>query len=223
MAMSDVAASENDSQYGPVRDAIMPKRPRYHRRIPGVLANIPQGRSPGLVVRFEFVLDPAMMSMPQTISTLAITLAATATLSVAGCKQDPPSTSPDDAVTDQPAESDAEPEDETDDAETDDADEEVASPLNKANFDETINEHFEEVADCYAAALEGGPDLQGKLNAEFTISADGHASQVVAAEGSSLSDAGLVACISAAAAAWSFPVPAQGEMVLPYTFDLAPG
>ncbi len=148
---------------------------------------------------------------------ILITLAAVATLSVGCKKQD--TTTPADAT---PVADEAEETDEADDAE--DADEaEGAVALNKANFDETINDHFSEVSDCYVAALEGNAELAGKLDADFTIGADGKVTNVVAAEGSTLSDAGLVACIQAAAAAWAFGVPADGEMTLRYSFNLAPG
>ena len=155
-----------------------------------------------------------------TTRTWITAAAAFAMLSAVGCKKQE-TTTPDD-VTD----------DDADDA--DDADDEVAEPaeadddddapeiLSKASFDETITDHFSDVSDCYVAALEGNPDLKGKLNAEFTIGADGVPSSVTAVDGSSLTDEALVQCISDAASAWGFDHPSEAGMKLRYEFDLAP-
>lgn len=162
------------------------------------------------------------MSSAQTITSLAITIAAAATLTVTGCKKEP-TTPPEGGET--PAEDD----DAGDDVETpadEDAsgdDEEAAAPLDKASFDETIHEHFSEVSDCYVAALESNAGLQGKLNAEFKIGADGKVVSVTALDDSTLKDEGLVACIHQAAATWTFALPPHGEMSLRYVYNLAPG
>lgn len=165
-----------------------------------------------------------MFSSARTITSMAITFAAVATLSVAGCKKQP-TTPPDGDAT--PADPDPDPDEHEDvDAPSDDeADDEgdAASPLNKANFDETIHEHFSEVSDCYVTALETNADLKGKLNAEFTIADDGKVVSIVAVDDSTLRDEGLIACINGVAAAWTFALPADGEMKLRYSFDLAPG
>lgn len=149
-----------------------------------------------------------------------MTLAAVATLSVAGCKKQP-TTPPDgdgqEADEDEEASEDVEaPEEEEGD------DTEAAAVLDKASFDETIHEHFSEVSDCYVIALESNPELQGKLNAEFKFDAEGKVLSVTALDDSTLKDEGLLACINAAATTWSFGVPAHGEMTLRYTYNLAP-
>jgi hypothetical protein len=150
---------------------------------------------------------------------MAITLAAVATLSVAGCKKQP--TTPPDGGT---PSADDEDDDEQDDVEApEDDDTEAATPLDKASFDETIHEHFSEVSDCYVIALESNSGLQGKLNAEFKIGADGKVVGITALDDSTLKDEGLLACINQAATTWTFALPPHGEMSLRYTYNLAPG
>ncbi|WP_146155500.1 AgmX/PglI C-terminal domain-containing protein [Enhygromyxa salina] len=111
----------------------------------------------------------------------------------------------------------SEPEEPEDDAEPE------ASILTKGSFDETINDHFDAVSDCYLSALETKADLEGKLNAEFTIGGDGVVTSVTAVEGSTLDDEALVQCISDAAKSWGFDKPSGDEMKLRYEFNLAPG
>jgi hypothetical protein len=160
---------------------------------------------------------PAAMSSARLLTNLVITIAAVTTLSVAGCKKQPttpPGGGSSSAVDD----------DDDDVASRDDDDDaEASEPLNKANFDETVQEHFGEVSDCYVAALEGNPKLEGKLHAEFEIGDDGRVLGVTALDDSTLSDEGLVACINQAASSWSFARPPKGEMKLRYLFNLAPG
>jgi|GEM_PF-2418063 len=159
------------------------------------------------------------MSSARTITSLVITIAAAAALNVAGCKKD--QTTPPDGDSTPP----------TDDSEDDqdveapdqDDDDEPAAVLDKAGFDEIIHEHFEEVSDCYVAALEGNPKLQGKLNAEFKIGDEGQVLGVIAIDDSTLKDEGLLACINQAAASWTFARPPHGEMSLRYVYNLAPG
>jgi hypothetical protein len=162
------------------------------------------------------------MSSARTTTSMAITLAAIATLSVAGCKKQPTTPPDSDDKTDVADVDDVE-DDEASDEDEDEGTEDEPVPLNKANFDETINEHFSEVSDCYVAALEANAELQGKLDAEFTIAADGKVVSIVAVDGSTLNDEGLIACMNSAATSWTFAVPADGEMKLRYSFNLVPG
>lgn len=146
-------------------------------------------------------------------------VAAVAAVGLGGCKKEP-SVNPD---TSSRAGSDGG--DVLEDSEGDDdgPGDATVEPLSKANFDDTVHDHFSEVSDCYVAALEGNPELAGTLEAEFTIGDDGQVVSVTVVEGSSLTDAGLIACINSAAASWDFAVPAHGEMSLRYPFTLAPG
>jgi hypothetical protein len=159
------------------------------------------------------------MSSTRTVTNIAITLAAVAMLSVAGCKKEPTTPPPD-------GDTAASDDDGGDDVESpsDGGDEpEAAAALDKSNFDETINEHFSEVSDCYVAALEGNPKLEGTLHAEFKIGTEGQVVSISALDDSTLKDEGLLACINQAAAGWSFARPAGGEMTLRYPYKLAPG
>jgi hypothetical protein len=140
-----------------------------------------------------------------------------ATLSTVACKKQDSTTPPDgtpsdtDAV-DEPLEQEDEPSDQAD----------APEPLSKSSFDETINEHMSEVSDCYVALLGTNPDAKGKLDADFTFGADGVPTAVVAATGSTLSDATLVQCIADASKGWGFGVPKDEGMTLRYSFNLTP-
>lgn len=158
------------------------------------------------------------MSTARTISSMTITLAAVATLSVAGCKKQPTTTPEGETTTTE----DQEPED-IEEPEAPEDDTEPAAVLDKASFDETIHEHFSEVSDCYVIALESNAELQGKLNAEFKIGADGKVLGITALDDSTLKDEGLLACINQTATTWTFALPPHGEMSLRYTYNLAPG
>jgi hypothetical protein len=137
-----------------------------------------------------------------------------ATLSTVACKKQD-STPPSDATpTDEADEADEvdEPADEADEVEA----------LSKSSFDETINDHMQEVGDCYVVLLETNPEAQGKLEADFTFGADGVPTSVTAASGSTLTDESLVQCIAEAAKGWGFGMPKEDGMTLRYSFNLAP-
>jgi hypothetical protein len=144
------------------------------------------------------------------------TAAALALLCTVGCKKQD-TTSPDADASPPDTEVEAEPEPEEPEPE-----EPETVILTKANFDETINEHMQEVSDCYVGLLADNPDLKGTLDAEFTITSEGRATAVIAAEGSTLNDEKLVTCINEAAANWTFPVASEPEMKLRYQFALEP-
>jgi hypothetical protein len=150
---------------------------------------------------------------------MVITLAAVATLSV-GCKKEP-TTTPEAGDVTQPEDDDAG--DDVEDSGDEGDDVEAAATLDKSTFDETVNEHFSEVSDCYVAALESNPKLEGTLHAEFKVGTEGQVVSVTALDDSTLKDEGLLACINQAAAGWTFPRPADGEMTLRYPYKLAPG
>lgn len=162
-------------------------------------------------------IESPMLRLP---STAICTLFCLATLAASGCKKEP-TTNPDEGA----------------DAATDDADgsmddgaevdapaepeEEAPSVLSKDSFDSTINDNMDAVLECYMSALEGNAELAGELKAVFTFGADGSVS-VAAAEGSTLSDEGLTACIAEAAGGWGFDAPSKDGMTMEYPFNLAP-
>jgi hypothetical protein len=140
-----------------------------------------------------------------------------ATLSTVACKKEE-TTTPADTTGGDPTNVEAE-QDEPDEP-ADEAD--APEPLSKSSFDETINEHMQEVSDCYVALLESNPDAKGKLEADFTFGADGVPTGVVAGTGSTLTDASLVQCIADASKNWGFGAPKEAGMTLRYSFNLAP-
>lgn len=142
-----------------------------------------------------------------------------ATLSTVACKKED-TTTPSDATPSDEDEAD-EPLEQVDEP-SDQSDSDAPEPLTKSSFDETIHEHMQEVSDCYVVLLESTPDAQGKLEADFTFGADGVPTSVVAATGSTLTDATLVQCITDASKSWSFGVPKDEGMTLRYSFNLAP-
>jgi hypothetical protein len=139
-----------------------------------------------------------------------------------GCKKEEASTSPDEAA--------AEPEEEEpnwdDTSEGEPTDFEGSEPetLTATNFEEVVNTNMQDVVDCYTEAVGKNAKLQGTMQARFTIGGEGQVEKVEAADGSSLSDAGLTACIENKAKGWSFLKTANGEsMPMEFPFNLAPG
>ncbi|NVB37302.1 AgmX/PglI C-terminal domain-containing protein [Pseudenhygromyxa sp. WMMC2535] len=149
-------------------------------------------------------------------SKIVFTLALVGAFGTLGCKKQE-TTSPD-ADAAPPAQADADLDTESDPAEEAEAEAEV---LTKTSFENTVSEHFDDVSDCYMSALEANPELAGELVASFTIGADGQVTALVAAEGSTLTDEALIACITERAQSWGFDTPTE-EMVLQYPFNLEP-
>jgi hypothetical protein len=141
-----------------------------------------------------------------------------ATLSTVACKKEETATPADATPSEDAADDEADEPDEVDAPDEADA----AEPLTKSSFDETIHEHMQEVSDCYVVLLESNPDAKGKLEADFTFGADGVPTGVVAATGSTLTDASLVQCIADASKGWGFGVPKEEGMTLRYSFNLEP-
>ena len=147
--------------------------------------------------------------LPWTVALVSLAL-----VSAGACKKQE-STSPDTATAAEDA--DAE------DADAEDADaEEAASILTKSSFEETVTAHFSDVSDCYVAALEDNSKLSGQLIAEFTIDGEGKVTGLVAVDGSTLVDEGMLTCISERAQGWGFDRPSGESMTLQYPFNLAP-
>ena len=157
---------------------------------------------------------------PMTKRSFLPVVAAFALSFTAGCKKEE-TTNPDEATTDADADDD---DDDDDDDDADDADAEPEVTLiTKASFDEVVQDHFEEVSNCYLGALEATPDIQGKLGAIFTFDADGGVTSVTVAEGSTLTDEALVTCIHEASKGWEFGKPKAEGMTMRFDFNLAPG
>lgn len=152
-----------------------------------------------------------------TTRTWISSVAVLAILCTAGCEKQ--ETTPPDADASPP---DADADDEPEPEEPEEPAEPEVTILTKASFDETIYDNMQAVSDCYLAALETNDKLEGKLDAMFTFGEDGVPTGVTAAEGSTLSDEGLVQCIADASKAWGFDPPSEAGMTLRYQFNLEP-
>lgn len=142
-------------------------------------------------------------------------------LATSGCAKDKATASPDEGTEPEPqtdVADEAEPVDSGDDAEP------AAATLDKGNFEVTVNDNMQDVADCYSEAVSANAELAGTLNAEFKFDGDGTVTEVIALDGSTLQDEGLVNCIAARAQNWGFAKPAADEgLALDYSFTLEPG
>jgi TonB family protein len=80
------------------------------------------------------------------------------------------------------------------------------------------------VSHCYKDALAKNPNLQGKLNVEFTVESDGHVSKVDADSGTTLTDKRMQTCVFQAFQKMQFsPLKNSGKAVVvyPITFRTA--
>jgi outer membrane biosynthesis protein TonB len=135
-----------------------------------------------------------------------------------GCKKSD-TTTPDDAAPEDESSSESEPEPAPAEEE-----EPAEVALDPGSFEEAINEHMSDIADCYTTANASNPELKGEMNTLFTIGPDGKISEFKVEEGSSLNDEGLTQCIIEKSKTWQFPKPASGEAIsLPFPFNLEPG
>ena len=147
---------------------------------------------------------------------LALALA----VALPGCKKSGDSSPPDDVGAAQADDDDGGDADQADaDADQDSGE----AQLTATSFEETVNDHIDDVVGCYEQSRAENPELAGTLEANFTIAADGSIAAVAATDASSLKDEGLINCIKGKAAGWGFGKPASGEsMTLTFPFDLTP-
>ncbi len=94
--------------------------------------------------------------------------------------------------------------------------------LTAAIFEETVQGNLQDVLDCYAQAQANKPKLAGKLKANFVVDAEGTIIEVSAVDGSTLTDAAMLACIQTKAAAWDLPKPPKAPTNFTFPFELAP-
>lgn len=139
-----------------------------------------------------------------------------------GCGKDKATASPDDAM---PAETVADDDaDDMDEAVDEPDSEPAAATLDKSNFESTVNDNMQDVIDCYSEAVTNNADLAGTLESEFKFAGDGTLTEVIALEGSTLNDEGLLGCIGAKAQNWGFAKPpSEDGMALDFPFTLEPG
>ena len=96
------------------------------------------------------------------------------------------------------------------------AEAEVAQGLDRSAIDEVIRRNLGQVRFCYEQALQGTPNLSGRVAMGFVIGGNGlvKAAQV---ESSSIANKGVEDCITMRLKTWKFPVP-QGNVDVKVTY-----
>lgn len=100
------------------------------------------------------------------------------------------------------------------------AEAEVAQGLDRSAIDEVIRRNLGQVRFCYEQALQGTPNLSGRVAMGFVIGGNGlvKSAQV---ENSSMANKGVEDCITMRLKTWKFPVPQGGvDVKVTYPFVL---
>ncbi|WP_415062880.1 AgmX/PglI C-terminal domain-containing protein [Bdellovibrio sp.] len=100
------------------------------------------------------------------------------------------------------------------------AEAEVAQGLDRSAIDEVIRRNLGQVRFCYEQALQGVPNLSGRVAMGFVIGGNGlvKSAQV---ENSSMANKGVEDCITMRLKTWKFPVPQGGvDVKVTYPFVL---
>ena len=99
----------------------------------------------------------------------------------------------------------------------------VSPGLDKDIIRRIVRAHINEVRHCYNNGLAKTPDLSGRVEVKFAISAKGKVSSAKV-KSSTLSDSAVATCIAKAVKRWKFPKPQGGVTVdVLYPFVLEPG
>lgn len=94
----------------------------------------------------------------------------------------------------------------------------VAEGLTKDEVGRVIHAHMAEIRYCYESSLLRVPDLEGKLEVDFTINAGGTVKQADV-KSSTLNEPGLEDCVLRKLVRWRFPKPKGGvEVAVSYPF-----
>lgn len=100
------------------------------------------------------------------------------------------------------------------------AEAEVASGLDRSAIDEVIRRNLGQVRFCYEQALQGAPNLSGRVAMGFVIGGNGLVKSAEV-ENSSMGNKGVEDCISMRLKTWKFPVPQGGvDVKVTYPFVL---
>lgn len=100
------------------------------------------------------------------------------------------------------------------------AEAEVAQGLDKAAIDEVIRRNIGQVRFCYEQALQGTPNLSGRVAMGFTIGGNGLV-KTANVESSSMANKGVEDCITMRLKTWKFPLPQGGvDVKVTYPFVL---
>ncbi|HEY0133910.1 MAG TPA: AgmX/PglI C-terminal domain-containing protein [Nannocystis sp.] len=94
--------------------------------------------------------------------------------------------------------------------------------LDKDQISGVVKAHISEIRACYNQALSKDPQASGKIVIDFTIGDKGTVTKTAVAE-SSMKDAAVPTCMSAAIEGWLFPKPDGGSVEVTYPFVLEPG
>lgn len=89
--------------------------------------------------------------------------------------------------------------------------------LSDAEIQRIINEHQNELLECYAASLQDDPELKGRVFFRFGIAPDGHVALVEVTE-SRLRSKSTEDCFVERARRWSFP-PTSRSVLTKFTTD----
>ncbi|MEK2644714.1 AgmX/PglI C-terminal domain-containing protein [Bdellovibrio sp. BCCA] len=100
------------------------------------------------------------------------------------------------------------------------AEAEVAQGLDRSAIDEVIRRNLGQVRFCYEQALQGAPQLSGRVAMGFTIGGNGLV-KTAQVESSSMANKGVEDCITMRLKTWKFPVPQGGvDVKVTYPFVL---
>ena len=99
----------------------------------------------------------------------------------------------------------------------------VMGSLDKDIIRRIVRAHINEVRSCYNASLTLDPNLSGRVDVRFVISAEGKV-RSSSVQANSTNEVKLGECIARAVKTWKFPKPAGGgEVTVTYPFNLSPG
>ncbi|XGC81761.1 AgmX/PglI C-terminal domain-containing protein [Bdellovibrio bacteriovorus] len=100
------------------------------------------------------------------------------------------------------------------------AEAEIAQGLDRSAIDEVIRRNLGQVRFCYEQALQGTPNLSGRVAMGFTIGGNGLVKSA-SVENSSMANKGVEDCITMRLKTWKFPLPQGGvDVKVTYPFVL---
>ena len=95
--------------------------------------------------------------------------------------------------------------------------------LTVSGFEQAVNDHMQDVVDCFSEAKAKNDKLGNKLIADFRIDGSGKVTSVAASGGSDIDDAGLLTCIRDRSQNWGLLAPPNGEPTnMTFPFDFTP-
>lgn len=156
---------------------------------------------------------------------LAVVLTAGLSACDKGGETTPPDADADTAIEGDPTADPQDPDPMEDAAEVDDdaedSAEQTAAALTIASFEEAIQAHLDDVADCFAEAKARDGELSGTYQAHFEIGLEGKVTKVTTADHSDIKDEEMNACVLEKSASWQFDKPGHDEpmeMNFPFKF-----